>query len=372
MKTEGPTDRAGTVNFHDASLAVWEDGTPAKGQSCGLDPIWERDFKRQVFARIVQTLNRLGWTFTMPAISDHDVKHYGGDVARWSAERKRYCTKGDLKADLSVSGRHIEFKMFQNVNAPDRPDHEGRYQFNKERHMPYVLRLEMERTRSRIRDYLCNVFTGYTYEDKYRPLKPLDLTAMQQVQKHYEESSHFKGDLESYLKRNKYPKLPTYNTKSADGQELQHGQRVWFRDRYSGRAATGIALYNINNMWWVVTGRYDYTNVACFELHAAPPENLRGRHFPDLRRKRLEQELAKATAAMKFERAAVLRDVLFPPGTGPLFHVRRKNDGVFWGPDSCGYTKDTVRAGKYTESEAQRITQHSNGELEATPAGVAA
>ncbi len=75
----------------------------------------------------------------------------------------RWCSKGDLKADLKVSGRSITFEMFQNVNAPDRPDHGGRHQSNKEFHMPYVMRLEMERTHRKIRDYLCAVFTDYKF-----------------------------------------------------------------------------------------------------------------------------------------------------------------------------------------------------------------
>ncbi len=131
-------ERIGRVSFGDASLGVWEEPEgPVKTE-------WERQFKKDVFLRIVQQLNRLGWSFTMPAVEQDDIKRYGGAVARWSAERHRNCTKGDLQADLSVSGRCIEFKMFQNVNAPDRPDHGGRYQSNKESHMPYLTRLDLK------------------------------------------------------------------------------------------------------------------------------------------------------------------------------------------------------------------------------------
>lgn len=62
------------------------------------------------------------------------------------------------------------------MNTPTRPDHGGRYESNLEACMPYVLRLEMERTRRRIRDYLCNVFSGYTFDSKSRSIyrKPLE------------------------------------------------------------------------------------------------------------------------------------------------------------------------------------------------------
>lgn len=50
-------NRTGVVSFGDASLAIWED---PKGpiQICGD---WELQFKRDVFAHIVQQLNRIGW-----------------------------------------------------------------------------------------------------------------------------------------------------------------------------------------------------------------------------------------------------------------------------------------------------------------------
>lgn len=351
--TVGRIGRTGVVSFGDASLAVWEEGISAARDARGYEgaQAWELQFKRDVFARIVQMLNRLGWTCTMPAISEHDVKHYGGNVVRWSAERKRFCVKGDLKADLSISGRCIEFNMFQSVNCPTRPDHEGRYEWNKTACMPYVVRLEMNRTRNRIRDYLCNVFEGYTFEAKSRSIcrRPglVQPTAIEELARRYAESSHFNGvDWEDYLERNHG--LP-YNRTSKDNATLEHGQRVWFADLMSGRIHEGNAFYNINNMWWVVTGRYDLTNVAAFDLYTRPPENIRVKRNGDNRRKRLESLLADATRRMDFARATVLRDILFP--SGPVFHIRVKKDGLLFGPNYRGYTHDSVSAGRYTRDE---------------------
>lgn len=364
MKTQGRIDRAGAIHFGDAGLHIWEEGIAVARATGGFKGVeaWERQFKRDVFARIVQTLRRIGWTCTMPAIDPHAVKHYGGDVARHSAESKRFCTKGDLKADLNISGRCIDFKMFQSINCPTRPDHEGRYEHNKEACMPYVLRLEMERTRRRIRDYLCNVFTGYSFEEKHRHLhiKPLKFTALERIQQFYDESVHFKGDWAAELAK---PHSQTvYNRKSADGVLLEHGQRVWFFDT-KGRCGEGRAYY-ADGMWWVAYGRYGLTKMNASELHAACPENPRVKRNARLRRKCLERELARVVKAMDFDRAKVLRDVLFPPGTGPLFHVRVKKDGLLYGPNSSGYTHDSVRAGKYTKHEADRIVRGSS-ELEA-------
>ena len=125
LTPKGQIDRAGTVSFGDASLSVWEESIPSANSVDGFKKrdAWELEFKRQVFARIVQTLNRLGWTVKQPAINPHDVKHYGGRVARRATELHRNCSKGDLKGELEVSGRSITFKMWQGVNTPTRPDH---------------------------------------------------------------------------------------------------------------------------------------------------------------------------------------------------------------------------------------------------------
>lgn len=369
LTPKGQIERQGTVSFGDASLAVWEEGISAARAAGGYAGVkaWELAFKRQVFARIVQTLNRLGWKVEQPDINPHDVKHYGGLVARWATERHRNCSKGDLKGELEISGRTIKFEMWQGVNTPTRPDHGGRYESNKEACMPYVLRLEMERTRRRIRDYLCNVFSGYQFDSKKRSIyrKPLQFTAMERIEQHYAESSHFKGDVADYMKCNGYKELPSYNCTSSDGQRLEHGQRVWTTD-WHGRWIEGTALYNINSMWWVVTGRYDYVNKSASELRTTPPENPRTKQNERQRRKRLEGLLADAVKAMDFKRAEVLKGIIWPKPE-PLFYIMKGND--YFAPNYCGYRSSPIDAGKYTEAELRPYASGiKNGSLRVIPA----
>ncbi|RKP44727.1 hypothetical protein [Pararobbsia silviterrae] len=341
--TKAQIDRSGRIVFHDAALHVWEEGG-----SGGHDASerWERQFKHEVFARIIQTLNRLGWTCSMPPINELDVKRYGGNVARWAAQRQRFCVKGDLKADLSLTGRHIEFEMFQSVNTPTRPDHEGRYESNKEQAMPYLLRLEMERTRRRIRDYLCNVFTGYTFTEPERNRGFNGVTALEWIQAHYEASRH-------YDKATGRPRGDEveYNHRSAERARVVHGQRVWFAD-YKGRIQAGTAYYNINNMWWVVTDKFGLRNIASFELFTKCPDNLRVKRNGRDRRKRLEAELATAVSTMNFERACTLRDILFQKEM-PLFHVWHDEHEMYHCAGFCGYTRDSSKAGKFTADECK-------------------
>lgn len=331
-------DRKGSVRFGDASLSVWEEGLITARNNGGYKSgkEWETKFKKDVFLRIVQQLNRLGWTCVVP---EEMIEQCGVSYAR----NHRYCTKGDLQADLSLHGRCIELEMFQNVNAPDRPDRGGRYQSNKEDHMPYVMRLEMERTRRTISGYLCNVFSGYEFDTDKKGIreKPLSKTAIEQIHDHYAESWHFKGDISNY-------EIHQGNKKTADGELLNHGQRVWFFDR-KGRVCTGIAYYNINNMWWVVTGKYDYRNLCCSELFTSIPDNFRIRRNASLRRKRLESELSKSIKEMNFERAALLRDFIFPKGD--LFVVWHTGHNLYHRSGFCGYTSNIIDAGKFTADE---------------------
>ena len=295
----------------------------------------------------------------MPAINPRDIEQYGGNVARWAAERRRICSKGDLKGELDVSGRCIKFEMWQGVNTPTRPDHGGRYESNKEACAPYLLRLEMDRTRNRIRDYLCNVFTGYTFEANKRSIyrKPLEKTAMERIQQGHDESVHFKGDWPAQLA--KAQGMPDYNRKSADGVLLEHGQRVWFFDRSKGRIATGVAYYSGNDNWMVTTGKYDVSHESCSSLFTACPENYWVKRNTRQRRKRLEGELAKAIKSMNFERAAVLRDILFP-NKERVFVVWHKEHKSYHRANFSGYTTNINDAGKFTEAEVKGYRSEPN------------
>ncbi|MCC3733691.1 hypothetical protein LLS47_12210 [Rouxiella badensis] len=342
-------DRQGTVIFGDAEIYVREEGLAGTWQERDA---WEAEFKRVVFKRILQQLNRMGWKCKVPDIDAQDILSYGYKISAASARSKRLCQKGNLHADLDISGRCIKFEMFQNLNAPDRPDHGGRYQSDKERHMPYVMRLEMERTRRHIRKYLCNVFSGYKFEAKRHDGRSArlgvdGLTALQFIQGCYETSSHFKGDPATMSDYDR-----EHNSQSAEGETIKHGQRVWYAD-YQGRICTGIAYYNINNMWWVASGRYGVSNISSFSIYTKIPENPRIKRNERQSRRRLECLLSEAVKLMDFKRAEVLKNILFKPNE-PLFVLWNEEHQLYHRSGFSGYTRDTVYAGKFTQDELKR------------------
>jgi hypothetical protein len=338
--------RAGTVTFHDSSLNIYEEGISAARAGGGHAGVktWERQFKRDVFGRIVQTLNRLGWTCTMPAISAHDIKHYGGNVARWSAESKRDCVKGDLKAHLDISGRCIKLEMWQDV-TPSENRNGGRYDFDKAARMPYLLRIEMERTRRRIRDYLCNVFVGYVFKPSDPKIGFNGVTALEFAAHGRRTSGHYVPALDRASISN------SGQDKSGDGYPLENGTPVYAIDYY-GRVVTGVAFYSLNGNWQVITGRYDLIHVWHKQIFVKSPGNVQARRNASQRRKRLESEMSKAVTAMKFERAAQLRDILFP-GDQQLFNVWHDGHSLYHCAGFSGYTADQSKAGKFTADEVQ-------------------
>lgn len=113
---------------------------------------------------------------------------------------------------------------------------------------------------------------------------------------------------------------------------------------------TGIALYNINNMWWVVSGKYAVTNEASFSIYVDNPGDLRRKRNEGTRRKRLEAELAKATKQMNFRRAQVLRDVLWPRDES-IYLLWHKEHQAYHRSGFSGYSTNTVDAGRFTRAE---------------------
>ncbi|WP_243350830.1 UvrB/UvrC motif-containing protein [Stenotrophomonas acidaminiphila] len=296
--------RTGTVSFGDASLSVWEE----PGRPLIHGDGWEQAFKHDVFARIVQTLNRLGWSCVLSPIDECKVKAYGGNVERRGRERRRFCTKGDLKADLSLSGRHIEFQMFQSINCPTRPDYEGRYESSKEACMSYLQRLEMEHTRRRIRDYLCNVFDGYSFQlAKISSPNPDPLAYFNGI---WGGSDRFDRDPSGWPSERA---LGSWSRTDQDGVRLEHGSIRYTRDS-KGRLRRGRVYGGINGMWMLVygPGRNDYVHETASTYFAYVPGMPRKQVSAHRRQQRLQGELDKAVKAMNFERAAVLRDILHP------------------------------------------------------------
>lgn len=339
-------ERTGKINLGTASLSVVEEGS-YNVRDFKIQKAWERDYKNQVFKRVVWMMRNIGWTCTMPIVDPEDKKRYGFGIAEESCRRKRFCQKGDLKADLEMSGRSITLKFFQSINTPDRADHEGRYQNDLEKHMTYLMRLEMQRTRNRITKYLCNVFTDYHLNDEhFGPLVvgPDGMTALEWKDHNTRKSGHYNAELGHARIHSKC------NETARDGGIIKHGATVWYKDWRTKRIFQGTAYYDLNTAWYLVSGKYGHSVVHTNDIYTIQPINLRDRMSHGDREKRLNSEMNKAVKEMRFERAAQLRDILFPTAE-PLFMLYHTGHNLYHRACFSGYSNNTHDAGKFTRAQ---------------------
>ena len=324
--------RTGHLYISDTRIGVWEE--PDNGGRGGLPKGYDDNFRKTVFKRIIQQLNRLGYNIRQD--EEHDKEY--ACLSRYY----RIGNKGDLQCYLRQSGRSIELEFYQDVYNIDREDGKGKYCFDKFDRMPYLMQLEFRRTVNRLTNYLQNVF-GYPIKSKTgksAKCGPGYLTAYEWIKQDWEQCYHYSPEV------GHRPITSDHNRKTADGQLLQHGQRCYTTD-YKGRVIAGTAYYNINNMWWVVSGKYGRDNKSCSEIYATAPDNIRQKRNERRRRGRLESILSDAVKRMDFLKAHLIKSILF--GAEPLFMI--KKGGLYYGANNAGYTDSRTDAGKYRADE---------------------
>lgn len=323
-----PADpRDGNLHLFDSTIKIWEENV-------------EEDFKEKVFDPLIRFLRSEGWRVGQdPQILSHH---------KCLAPSHRMCRFGELEANLRMCGRTVEFTMFQNVeNVSNR--HGGQYDFNKFDRMPYTMRLRCLATARKLIQFLRDRH-GYRLDTpklESSQMRRGGPTALDVLAERYAACCH----TVKHLGRPHWHQ--DYNRKAGDGSLLEHGQVVWIQTT-SGRWLRGTAFYNLNSMWWVVTGPYSLTNRSCGELFTSPPQDLRDKSNERIRRKRLEKELAAATSSMNFERAVVLRNLLFGPE--PMYRIWSDKRDAWYAPLSQGYASDETHAGLFERKEAERLT----------------
>ncbi len=297
-------------------------------------------FLKKVMVSVAAMLRRKGWNIWVPYNEHQDGKNGKAFDRRW-AERYRKGVKNGLEVQLYISGCHLECQMWENVNDHSADNSNGgKYIFDKENKMPYLLKVLTNLTKKHVYEHL----------EKHYEAKPGKVfkvcnfkrkKALDSVFESIKSSCHYKLELG-------HAEITGNNDKSSDKLKIEHGMNVYFTD-WHGRILKGVAYYDLNQNWYVVTGKWDYSVVSCFDIFVSKPENLRVKRNERIARKRLEGELSKSIKKMDFDRAKTIKNILF--GEQVLFHVVK--DGLYYRPNSCGYTANAIDAGKYTEKEVE-------------------
>jgi hypothetical protein len=202
----------------------------------------------------------------------------------------RYGRCGDLEVKAEIHPAQMSIKFFQNV-VRENPNG-GEYDFDKLSKMSYLQKLKFISTRRKIAAMLL----ARGIPDATRP----DLKGIEAVMDDRKRSWHWRpGFLEEQ---------PDYNTKDGDGVRMTDGVKRWARS-YSGHLIQGVAYYNLNNMWWLMTPDGHLHNEGAYMLFSYDPAKHRRKDHPSPA-SRVRTHLDRAIKASNFERAIGLRDRL--------------------------------------------------------------
>ncbi len=177
--------------------------------------------------------------------------------------------RGDLELYAHRYPAGFEIMFFQNVVIENKSG--GRYDFDKFQKMPYMIRLRFMKYRDKIIALLKSV------EDLKDESKADPRLAEEWIKARYvEEWHHEQKDMNFLLSDLDGQTQESYNGRDRDEKTLHNGDVKYFR-HWDGRLYRGRVYHNINNMWWVILGRFTVRNVASFELFDLTPEDNRRR-----------------------------------------------------------------------------------------------
>lgn len=316
------------IRIHDSSISIWQDDAR------------DASFRTEVYAALIRSMRARDWSVRR---DDRIHAHY-----RSISPCHRLGARGTLRCAIEISGRMVKIE-FWSTTAAQSNRNGRRYDFDKMDRMSHLDSLRVELEFRRLTGWLQTLAPVKVSRSDDRNLPP-----MQFIEKCYAESWH--TDKALGRPRCDYD----YNRKAKNGALLEHGQTVWLPDR-KGRMIRGATFYNINNMWWVIAGG-KLLNEGSHSLYVKPPADLRTKQNERARRGRLEAELSIAVARMDFQRAGILKHILF--GNEQTFLIWARDHSAYYRSNYSGYTTDRINAGKYTRAEAEAECRRVPHELE--------
>jgi len=301
--------RNGHLSIHDTSISVWEEHVDAD------------EMKFHVYGPLIRFLRDRGFKVHR----DPEAKR------RWRciSQTKHIGALGDLEVYVDLSGRCLKVEFFQNLSFENRNG--GRYDFDKFKRMPYLMKKRFLLEVSAILTHLVGEH-GYSFGKKLAGVTPAKVlesirgaSRVQNPLRGFNDkwgSNRFKRDETGWPVPAEYDY--GYN-KDREGISLRNGMKRWFRG-YDGYLKFGTIYTNMGERWQVIygPGRNDTTWVSSGELFTLQTDDCRRRSFPEsTRKKKLTAALDKAVREMRFERAASIRDALFGSREQALENLER-------------------------------------------------
>jgi hypothetical protein len=213
----------------------------------------------KILEDLLNYIRTLGYEVTSNPRIDRDYQILSKD--HFYGQRKK------LEFEASRYPAGFELMFYQNVN----PGHavSGRYGFDKFKKMPYVIRLQFQNDLRRIKEYLISLGCNDTTEQVYKLAEDKIKSYLVNCCHHAQKDMNFNlSDLDGQTHHNGSGRT------DQDKKTIHNGQIKYFRD-WDGRLKRGKVYEDINNMWFVILNKEEYTKVSSYELFDPTPEDLK-------------------------------------------------------------------------------------------------
>lgn len=207
--------------------------------------------------------------------------------------------KGELRFTAERYPRGFKFYFYQEIVTENR--HGGRYDFDKFKKAPYLIKLSWINETNKMAEFLQYMGVMDCSEEQYK-------LAADQIKADFVDSWHHpQKDMNFDLKDLDGTTCEySYNNTDANGKTIYNGQVKYFRD-WHGRLARGTVYHNINNMWWVILHKFDYTNIADFQLFDPTEEDFGVRR--KVRDRKPKEYLEKVESVSNLSNKELLREL---------------------------------------------------------------
>jgi len=245
------------VHIKDADIRFFRDGAWIMFNSKSKQRINKHiDFKHyKMWIESIEILKELGYK---PFIDKEFKKQF-----KTLLPTHAWGNKNGLKFEARIYPAGFSIEFYQDINFENKFG--GKHDFNKYNKMPPRLKLSFNYTAEYLLKKLVGKYNLKLYDQS--EIRFPKLTAEEQIIKRFREVSFDRNNItsldqiESYMSDYDFK----HNSNSGVSDILKCGQTRRFFG-WDKKMHKGVIYHNINNMWWIITSKYKYTNVACFEI----------------------------------------------------------------------------------------------------------
>lgn len=235
--------------------------------------IWPRDIRKwkhnSLYHQCLECLRKIGFTVTKDPRIEKDYKilskfHMYGE---WKS----------LEVDIEIYEAGFKFEFYQNLNTGDRVPGHGKHCFDKWKLMDYLMQKRFEYVVNRLRMLIENSF------ETILELVDRQILAEAAILNHVQNNHWRSGNATSLCEIAGTDRVSSYdlsyNFVDRDKKPIRSGDIKYLR--INGRLMRAQVFHNINNMWWILLDKYQYTNEACFRLFDPTPEDFANRRVKE-------------------------------------------------------------------------------------------